>query len=150
MTYAELFKILSEIFVVPVGHTSTFESRVKQLQRLGFPKGVRIGRGQKMDYTDKMLWELAVCFELINSGLPAATAVQAVQHGWKYADREQDQVFIQLGTLGAKLRRSGIIVDVAGLRSAIKAAHEFGRQENGWRKTSRRLWIKEGSAEHAN
>lgn len=59
-----------------------FLGRIKQLQRLGFPEGVNIGRGEKLNYTLRHMFQMAVAFELINSGITAKPATRIVSEHW--------------------------------------------------------------------
>lgn len=61
----------------------TFGARLKQLQRLGFPPGVNVGRGTKVGYRTTELFQLVTAFELINAGLPAAHATTIVTENWR-------------------------------------------------------------------
>lgn len=44
---------------------------------------MNVGRGAKMEYSARHLFQLISAFELINCGLPAATATQIVESDWK-------------------------------------------------------------------
>lgn len=59
-----------------------FRARIKQLQRLGFPEGVNVGRGVRMPYELVHLIQLAVAFELLDCGLPAKFVTESVARGW--------------------------------------------------------------------
>jgi len=83
VSYNQLEAVLFEHFQIHPDRYSTFRSRVKQLQRLKFPPGVNVGRGAKMEYSARHLFQLVSAFELINCGLPAATATQIVESDWK-------------------------------------------------------------------
>lgn len=63
---------------------TTFLSRLKTLQRMGFPPGTNVGRGPKMVYTADHLMMLVCVFELQQFGLPAERAIITVKIGWDY------------------------------------------------------------------
>lgn len=61
---------------------ATFRSRIKTLQRMGFPPGTNVGRGPKVDYSADHLLMLVAVFELHQIGLPADRAIKSVLAGW--------------------------------------------------------------------
>lgn len=61
---------------------ATFRSRIKTLQRMGFPPGTNVGRGPKVDYSADHLLMLVTVFELQQIGLPADRAIKTVLAGW--------------------------------------------------------------------
>jgi hypothetical protein len=78
---------LRHMFDVAEADRARFLGRIKQLQRLGFPEGVNIGRGEKLDYTLRHLFQMAVAFELINSGITAKPATRIVSENWGKFER---------------------------------------------------------------
>jgi hypothetical protein len=83
LSYARLETALRGHLRIDPDRMGTFKSRIKQLQRLGFPEGVNIGRGEKMVYNASHLFQLATAFELIGAGLPADRATKIVTHNWR-------------------------------------------------------------------
>jgi hypothetical protein len=81
-TYRRLEAVLIAHLAIDPERYSTFRSRIKQLQRLNFPSGVNIGRGEKMVYSAEHLFKLVTAFELIGMGLPAQAATQIVEKNW--------------------------------------------------------------------
>lgn len=82
MTYKAMEAVLVGHFNIAPERVGTFKSRIKQLQRLGFPGGVNTGRGVKMSYTLEHLFKLVTAFELIGAGMPAERATSIVTHHW--------------------------------------------------------------------
>jgi hypothetical protein len=82
LTYRQLETTLIAFHNIKPDRETTFRSRIKQLQRLQFPSGVNVGRGEKMLYTGEHLFKLATAFELISSGLPALGATSLVEQHW--------------------------------------------------------------------
>ena len=82
MTFGGLERALLTTLRVDPDKTETFRARLKQLQRLGFPPGVNVGRGTKMSYGTEHLVQLMFAFELISTGIPAKTATEMVLQGW--------------------------------------------------------------------
>lgn len=62
----------------------TFRSRIKTIQRMGFPPGTNVGRGPKVSYTAEHMLMLVSVFELQQVGLPAERAIKTVLAGWDY------------------------------------------------------------------
>lgn len=82
LSYSQLEAILVTHFGIHPDRVSTFRARIKQLQRLGFPSGINIGRGVKMAYSAEHLFQLATAFELIDIGLTAQTATTVTAQNW--------------------------------------------------------------------
>lgn len=83
MSYKRLEATLLAHFQINPDKASTFKSRIKQLQRLGFPPGVNIGRGAKMEYSATHLFKLVTALELISAGIPADRATKIVSSDWE-------------------------------------------------------------------
>ncbi|PSO12626.1 MULTISPECIES: hypothetical protein [unclassified Sphingobium] len=109
LTYAQIESTLAGHLRVHPDKLGTLRARIKQLQKLQFPPGVNVGRGTKMAYSGAHLFQLLAAFELINIGLPAATATGLVTPNWRqfaagfaramedpYRGRNAD-VFIRIG-----------------------------------------------------
>lgn len=82
LTYGQLERVLTSHLAIHPDRVSTFRSRVKQLQRLGFPSGVNVGRGEKMAYTGEHLFKMVTVFELLGMGLTAQFATSIVEEHW--------------------------------------------------------------------
>lgn len=61
----------------------TFKSRIKTLQRMGFPPGTNVGRGPKVSYSAEHLFMLVTVFELQQIGLAAERAIETVTRSWR-------------------------------------------------------------------
>ena len=61
----------------------TFRSRIKTLQRMGFPPGTNVGRGPKVGYSAEHLLMLISVLELQQIGLPADRAIKTLEAGWR-------------------------------------------------------------------
>lgn len=82
LSYKQLEAVLSAHFRIHPDRIGRFQSRIKQLQRLNFPSGVNVGRGEKMKYSSTHLFQFVAAFELINQGIPGGTAVEIVKLKW--------------------------------------------------------------------
>lgn len=120
LTLAVGFKIVPEEF-------PKFRARIKQLQRLGFPPGINIGRGGKMSYKTEHLTKLAVAFALLDSGLTAKLVTELVEREWmaissgiwaaRIASEKSSDVFclVQMNALS----------DVSGQEAKVTIEDEF-------------------------
>ena len=68
-SYGEVEAAIRSLHTVPGGRRGTFKARVRHLQRLGLLPSSP-GRGIKIDYEVADAWRWAVCFALIQCGLP--------------------------------------------------------------------------------
>ena len=82
MSFAGIELTLGSLMAVPPDDLGKFRARLKQLQRLGFPDGVNIGRGARMPYSEHHLIQLAVALEVMNCGVPAKFATDVVSRLW--------------------------------------------------------------------
>lgn len=82
LTYKQVEATLVAHLRIHPDRIGRFQSRIKQLQRLGFPFGVNVGRGEKMKYSATHLFQFVTAFELINHGIPGGTAVEIVEQKW--------------------------------------------------------------------
>jgi hypothetical protein len=73
-SFADALAVAAAIMGTPPDRLDTLASRLKQWQKLGYPRGSRTGRGIKADYTIGMIWEVAVMAELANLGLTPKVA----------------------------------------------------------------------------
>lgn len=82
LTYRQIEQTLASHLQIQPDRLPTLQSRVKQLQRLGFPPGVNVGRRARMTYTAEHMFQLVTAFELLGFGLPAQTACNLVTDHW--------------------------------------------------------------------
>jgi hypothetical protein len=68
-TYAQVEAILRELHFIRDDRKPAFASRLKHLKKLGFPKGVNVGKGQRFSYSPPQLWILALAFEFVELGI---------------------------------------------------------------------------------
>jgi hypothetical protein len=71
--FFEVVEILATMFGVHSDRRDTFVSRLQQLQKLGLPGGVNVGRGVKVRYVNWQLADLAMMLDLIDSGMSPGT-----------------------------------------------------------------------------
>lgn len=82
LTFAQLKTTLASHLKVDELKLDKFQMRLKQLQRLGWPRGVNNGRKTRVSYTAQQLLELAFIFELIELGLSPERATGLVDFWW--------------------------------------------------------------------
>lgn len=82
MSFATLEATLAVHFGIRPDDYGKFRARIKQLQRLGFPPGVNVGRGTKFDYSIENFLQLAIAFELMNCGLTGKLVTDIVVEHW--------------------------------------------------------------------
>lgn len=68
-TYAQIEAVLRELHFIRDDRKPAFASRLKHLKKLGFPKGVNVGKGQRFSYSPAQLWILALAFEFVQLGI---------------------------------------------------------------------------------
>lgn len=60
----------------------TFNSRLKQWQKMGFPDGVNVGRGVKAEYGARQVFQLLFMLKLMRVGLTPQRAQEVVRSAW--------------------------------------------------------------------
>lgn len=60
----------------------TFQSRLKQWQKMGFPEGTRVGRGTKAEYGALQVFQLVILVKLLRVGLTPERAQKLVTSAW--------------------------------------------------------------------
>ncbi|WP_144036782.1 hypothetical protein [Sphingopyxis witflariensis] len=83
MSFATLETTLAVHFGIPPDDYGKFRARIKQLQRLGFPPGVNVGRGTKFAYTVDHFLQSGIALELLNSGLTGKLVTDLVTEHWQ-------------------------------------------------------------------
>lgn len=68
-TYAQVEALLRDIHFIRDDRGPAFASRLKHLKKLGFPKGVNVGKGQRFSYSPTQVWILALAFEFVQLGI---------------------------------------------------------------------------------
>lgn len=82
LSFAQLKTTLASHLKVDELKLDKFQMRLKQLQRLGWPRGVNNGRKTRVSYTAQQLLELAFIFELIELGLSPERATGLIEFWW--------------------------------------------------------------------
>jgi len=75
-------KILADLVGVPEGNGSRFRAKLKQLQRMGFPDAINVGRSTNAAYGPVQIFQLAIALELIQLGLTPERATANVRRWW--------------------------------------------------------------------
>jgi hypothetical protein len=68
-SYGEVEAAIRSLHTVPGGRIGTFKARIRHLQRIGLLPSSP-GRGIKIEYEVADAWKWAVCFALVQCGLP--------------------------------------------------------------------------------
>jgi hypothetical protein len=82
-TYAQAEGVLARLHAASGDvQRRAFRGRLKHLKRLGIPRGINPGRGKKVLYEDKHVWEWAFCLELAEFGLDPTLVVRLIEQKW--------------------------------------------------------------------
>jgi len=88
------------------------EGRVRHFKRLGVPVGCNTGTGKPANYTDAMVWELAVVSTLNQMGITPVVAIEMTR-GWDFsADPETfPYIVTPAGTIALNFHRIRIAIE---------------------------------------
>ncbi|WP_445191222.1 hypothetical protein ACT009_11530 [Sphingomonas sp. Tas61C01] len=75
LSYGEVLDVLAAIQHIDVGQQSAFSSRIKHLQKQGFPSGSNTGRGRAATYQIGQIVELALVLEFNQMGINPERAI---------------------------------------------------------------------------
>ena len=87
------YRISKRAIVASVGATlrphpsaaAKLETRLKLLNRLGFPHGVNAGRGFRGGYTLDQLWQVVLAFRVLKFAVPLSRTIEIVNESWDIA-----------------------------------------------------------------
>ncbi|MHB9878975.1 hypothetical protein ACSMXM_04840 [Pacificimonas sp. ICDLI1SI03] len=82
LTFAQTDQIIARLNAIKPSSRSAFTNRLKNFQRIGFPKGTNTGRGKAAVYTSVHLLKLAIAVEFLQVGITPSVAAAAVEEGW--------------------------------------------------------------------
>ena len=82
LTFGQLEACSAHIARVAEEKRYTFQSRLKQWQKMGFPAGTKVGRGQKVRYTLTHLFQIVLMMQLLRLGLTPERSIKMVNAGW--------------------------------------------------------------------
>lgn len=60
----------------------TFQSRVKQWQKMGFPREARVGRGVRAEYSAAHLFKVLIMMQMLQAGITPERAIKTVEAAW--------------------------------------------------------------------
>lgn len=82
LSFAQANFALAFVTGVSMEKAGSFEARIKQWQKMGFPEGVNVGRGVKASYGATQIFQLLIMLKLLRVGLTPQRAQQVVISGW--------------------------------------------------------------------
>jgi hypothetical protein len=80
--FGQLEACLAHIQQVSDEKRYTFQSRLKQWQKMGFPAGTKVGKGTKAKYTFQHLCQIVVMMQMMRLGLTPERSIHMVNAGW--------------------------------------------------------------------
>ena len=82
LTFAQAQFVVSTVAGIASEKSETFQSRLKQWQKMGFPEGTRVGRGTKAEYGALQIFQLVILVKLLRVGMPPERAQKVVTSAW--------------------------------------------------------------------
>lgn len=82
LTFAQAHFVVSMVAGVTPEKAQTFQSRLKQWQKMGFPEGTRVGKGARAEYGALQVFQLAILVKLLRVGLTPERAQKVVTSAW--------------------------------------------------------------------
>jgi hypothetical protein len=82
LSFAQAHFVLSMVAGIAPEKADTFQSRLKQWQKMGFPQGTRVGKGAKAEYGALQVFQLAILVKLLRVGLTPERAQKVITSAW--------------------------------------------------------------------
>lgn len=82
LSFGQLEACLAHIQQVSDDKRYTFQSRLKQWQKMGFPAGTKVGKGTKVKYTFQHLCQIVLMMQMMRLGLTPERSIHMVNSGW--------------------------------------------------------------------
>jgi len=69
-TYSEVMRVLAALYGADEKALhGPLRGRVQNLQKLGIPAGLKVGKGKRIDYKPEQIYEIVFCMELAETGI---------------------------------------------------------------------------------
>lgn len=68
LSYGQIEALLAKLHSFEPSHRGALKARLKHLKRLGFPPGVNVGSGKRVEYDAGSILKLLIAFELLQLG----------------------------------------------------------------------------------
>lgn len=91
-TFSEIIEILTHLYgdgaaslqtgVDPEQIASAMKSRVQNLQKMGIPLGMNVGKGKRINYSRNEAYQIFLCIELANLGIAPSISTQIIKQHW--------------------------------------------------------------------
>jgi hypothetical protein len=82
--YSDVMKVLAALYgadeVVVRGQ---LRGRVQNLQKLGIPIGLQVGKGKKIDYKREQIYQIVLCMELAEIGVIPSKISDIIKRWWE-------------------------------------------------------------------
>ena len=82
LSFSELEAVVAKSCSISYQKRDTFRSRLKQWQKMGFPRIAPVGRGSKQKYALKHVFQLTTLLRLLDCGLTPEPAISVLAMNW--------------------------------------------------------------------
>lgn len=82
LSFAEASYVVAFVAGIAPEKGDTFQSRLKQWQKMGFPEGTRVGKGKRAEYGAAQVLQLVLLVRLLRVGLTPERAQAVIRAGW--------------------------------------------------------------------
>lgn len=83
--YGQLQQLMMDMHGIPSSRATAVSSRIRYMNRMDFPRGLRVGKGGRAAYDIEQALAMALAFELLQYEMTPLRTVRTVRGGWAAA-----------------------------------------------------------------
>ena len=104
--YGQLQQLMMDMNGIPSSRATAVSSRIRYMNRMDFPRGLRVGKGGRSTYDVEQALAMAVAFELLQCEMSPLRTVRTVRGGWDAARQAFIHAWRLVGATGVPAQRT--------------------------------------------
>jgi hypothetical protein len=83
--YGQLQQLMMDMNGIPTSRSTAVSSRIRYMNRMDFPRGLRVGKGGRSVYNIEQALAMCLAFELLQHEMTPLRTVRTIRGGWRAA-----------------------------------------------------------------